>query len=217
MRLSTIAAKIWNFFFVKKVRNLTICYFLKICSCSHQTFTKIFLRNKLKLLKAKGPDKKLFCKMKIISFEVDASTLSLWCLPMYARGLLSELYQNILKFYSQELREGKLTLSKWRITICTARQCHLAAVSPEEPLWYLLLLTMGTSHSLSMILHLFGWKMSQQPVSRPAWCKEDGALEVTPPSTGLHSKVLNRAFIMEKPVSAYLQLEQNATGSHFLR
>ena len=146
-----------------------------------------------------------------------ASTLFLCCLPLYGRGLISELYQNVLKFYSQELREGKLTLSKWLITICTARQCHLAAVSPEEPPWYLLLLTMGTTHSLSMILHLFGWKMSQQPVSRPAWYKEDVALEVTPPSTGLHSKVLNREFIMEKPVSAYLQLEQNATGSHFLR
>lgn len=80
-----------------------------------------------------------------------------------------------------------------------------------------LLLTMEISHLLSTILHLFGLKMSLQLISKPVWCKEDLALEGTPPSIGSRSTVHNREFIMEKSASACLPLEQNVNRSHFLR
>ena len=82
---------------------------------------------------------------------------------------------------------------------------------------YLRQLIMETSHQLFMLLPLSGWKMSLQADFRPASYKVLGVIEVTPPLTGLLSKVSSLEFIMERPFSAFLLLEQSAIWLHFLR
>lgn len=95
---------------------------------------------------------------------------------------------------------------------------HFTRVFPVELLFeYLLQLIMETSHQLSMLLPLFGWKMCLQAALRPASYKVLGVIEVTPPLTGLLSKVSILEFITARLVSAFLLLEQSAIWLHFLR
>lgn len=64
---------------------------------------------------------------------------------------------------------------------------------------------------------LFGWRMWQGAVSRPVSWKVARALDRTPTSIGLLSKVPNQEFIMKRQVLALLPLEYNAVGWFFLR
>ena len=95
---------------------------------------------------------------------------------------------------------------------------YLVVVFPVElRCEFLLPLITETNHQGYTILHLFGWKMSQQAASGSVSSKGAEALLVTPPSIGLHSKVPKQEFITERQVLAFLQLGQNAIGWLFLR
>ena len=116
------------------------------------------------------------------------------------------------------MRKESWKFRTWEVMAFIVNLCHLTKVSLVElPCECLLQLTMETNPSELMILLLFGWRMYQQAVSRSASYKVVGAIEVTSPSIGSHSKVPNQEYNMERPVSAFLLLERNAIRWHFLR
>ena len=102
--------------------------------------------------------------------------------------------------------------------IFVAFTCYLKVVFwVELRCEFLLPLITETNHQGYTILPIFGWKMSQQVTSRSVSSKGAEVPLLTPPSIGLHSKVPNQEFIMERQVLVFLQLEQNAIGWLFLR